>query len=139
MIIVGMSKENMGDFCRLDPKLLKLLVNIDWRIQKNTIIYKDTRAKALIFGVGRGTNTTVAAQSRKRPAGRSTQKENFHSVPRKGLEPPRPKGHRILNPARLPFRHPGLRLYYTSLSFEREGDRKRLYFSHKKFNLPGPG
>ena len=34
-------------------------------------------------------------------------------------------GHRILNPARLPFRHPGLRVYYTSL-FEQSESQATL-------------
>ena len=41
-------------------------------------------------------------------------------VPGKGLEPPRPCGHRTLNPARLPFRHPGIErvIYCQSLVTE---------------------
>lgn len=36
-------------------------------------------------------------------------------VPRVGLEPTRCRHHRILNPARLPFRHPGnRRTVYTN-------------------------
>src|SRR5687768_14376353 len=31
----------------------------------------------------------------------------FKKVPEVGVEPTRPFGHRILNPARLPFRHSG--------------------------------
>ena len=38
-------------------------------------------------------------------------------VPGGGLEPPLPKGKRILSPLRLPFRHPGILIFNEQLKY----------------------